>query len=179
MRPPLPYEFMPRVPSFAVESDDIGDGKLMPDEYVYDRFGVSGQDRSPHLRWHGFPPHTRSFGLTCFDPDAPSGSGFWHWVLYDLPANVTELPTGAGAARGTALPAAASGARHARNDYGIPAYGGPAPARGDEPHRYVFAVHALDCERLDVEDEATPAVVGYTMVPRTLARALLTPVFGH
>jgi Raf kinase inhibitor-like YbhB/YbcL family protein len=175
MRAPLPYDFMPSVPSFRLESEDIREGELIPDEHVYDKFGLTGKDRSPHLRWSGFPANTRGFAVTCLDVDVLTGSGFWHWMLYDLPAAVTELPTGAGSA-GAPLPGAA---RHARSDYGDRCYGGPAPAKGDEPHRYVFAVHALDCERLDVEDDATPAVVGYTMMPRTVARALLIPVFGH
>src|SRR5690349_21856841 len=127
MRAPLPYEFMPAVPSFPVESEDLAEGRLMPEEHVYDRLGMSGKDLSPHLRWHGYPAETMSFAVTCFDPDAPTGSGFWHWVLYDLPVTTTELPTGAGSLGGP-LP---KGARHARNDYGTPAYGGPAPAKGD------------------------------------------------
>ena len=166
---------MPQVPTFRLDSDDIIEGELIPDEHVYDRFGLTGKDRSPHLRWSGFPAHTRGFAVTCLDVDVATGSGFWHWVLYDLPATTTELPTGAGSL-GAPLPGRA---RHARSDYGVPAYGGPAPAKGDPPHRYVFAVHAVDCARLDVDDDATPAVVGYTMVPHTLARALLIPVFGH
>jgi Raf kinase inhibitor-like YbhB/YbcL family protein len=175
MRAPLPYEFMPSVPSFTVDSDDLHEGALMADEFVYDKLGMTGKDQSPHLRWHGYPRDTRSFAVTCFDPDAPTGSGFWHWSLYDLPAATTELATGAGSL-GSTLPA---GARHARNDYGTPAYGGPAPAKGDEPHRYVFAVHALDCARLPVDDDATPAVVGYLMQQHTVGRGLLIPVFGH
>ena len=179
MRPPLPYEFMPPVGSFVVTSDDLTEAQLMAHEHVYDQFGLPGKDLPPHLRWSGFPAGTRSFAVTCHDPDVATGSGFWHWMLYDLPATVTELPTGAGAVRGTGLPAGARNARHARNDYGVPAYGGPAPAKGDEPHRYVFAVHAVDRERLDVDDDATPAVVGYHLTQHTLARGLLIPVYGH
>jgi len=175
MRAPLPYEYLPPVPSLVVESDDIRQSEIMADEYIYDRFGLSGKNLSPHLRWHGFPPQTRGFAVTCFDPDVATGSGWWHWMLFDLPADTTELPTGTGSL-GSALPA---GARHARIDSGVPAYAGPAPAKGDPPHRYVFAVHALDCTRLDVDEDASPAVVGYGMVQHTVARGLLVPVFGH
>jgi Raf kinase inhibitor-like YbhB/YbcL family protein len=164
------------VPSFQLVSDDIADGRTMADEFVFDQFGMIGKNQSPHLRWHGYPGATLGFGVTCFDPDAPSTSGFWHWMLYDLPVQTTELASGCGELGGSVLPA---GARHARNDYGTPAYGGPAPTKGEEPHRYLFAVHALDCARLDVDDDATPAVVGHTMTARTLARALVVPVYGR
>ena len=176
-RPPLPYDFMPPVPSFTVESNDVTDGQQMSDAQVFDGFGMTGQNISPHLRWHGFPAETRSFAVTCFDPDAPTGSGFWHLVLLDVPASVTELATGA-ASGDLTVPA---GSFLVRNDYGVKAFGGAAPPKG-EVHRYVFAVHALDVDNLasqGVDSDVSPAVAGFNLRFHTIARGMLIPVYGH
>jgi Raf kinase inhibitor-like YbhB/YbcL family protein len=176
MRPPLPYDFLPRVPSFVLASDDIAHDELMSMAHVYDGFGLDGQNLSPHLRWFGFPPETGSFAVTCLDVDAPTGSGFWHWVLFDIPAGVTELPRGSGSVGAESVP---EGAVHARNDYGDKAYGGAAPPKGDDPHRYVFAVHAVDRPTLGLHTDASAATVGYNLAQHGVARTLLVPTFGH
>lgn len=166
---PDPYDLLPPVPSFTLTSNDVQDGQQMAETHAHD--SVGGGNISPHLAWTGFPAETRGFVVTCFDPDAPTGSGFWHWVVVNLPVTVTTLPRNAGAQNEI------GDAFHVRNDYADPAYGGAAPPPGDRPHRYVFAVHAVDVERLDVTVHDTPAVVGFNLAFRTLARATIRPTY--
>ena len=175
-RPPLPYDFLPPVPSFTVTSDDMADGQRLSEAQVYNGFGVSGGNVSPHLRWEGAPAETQSYVVTCYDPDAPTGSGFWHWVLYDIPGDVTELPMGAGSASMEGLP---KGATHVRNDYGTKDFGGAAPPEGHGDHRYVFAVHALGVDHLEINSDVSPAIVGFMTTFNTLARAVMIPVYGR
>ncbi|WP_062210928.1 YbhB/YbcL family Raf kinase inhibitor-like protein [Streptomyces sp. NBRC 109706] len=164
-RRPLPHDFHPPVASFSVTSPDFQDGGALPEAQVH-----AGGNRSPELSWSGFPEGTASFAVTCYDPDAPTGSGFWHWVLFDIPASVTELPAGAGGADGAGLPA---GAVRVRNDYGTRDFGGAAPPPGDGPHRYVFTVYAVDSEKLGPDENATPAQVGFMLRFHAVGRAQL------
>lgn len=175
-RPPLPYEFLPPVPHLYVTSEDVADEGRLPDAHLADSMGMTGDNLSPHLRWADAPAETQSFAVTCFDPDAPTGSGFWHWVLFDIPASVGELPRGAGSGSMQGLP---EGARHVRNDAGSVGYFGAAPPPGHGEHRYVFAVHALGVPTLGVDESASPALVGFNLTFNTLARGLLVARFGR
>ena len=163
---------LPVVPEFQLNSPEARPREFLP---LWARAaGAGGEDRSPTLSWSGAPAETKSFVVTCFDPDAPTPSGFWHWVLVDLPASVTSLATDAGKEGGSGVP---KGAFHCRSDYGAKAYGGPAPPSGDRPHRYYFVVHALDVERLGVDDNTSPAAVSFTMLGHTLGRAILMATY--
>jgi len=164
---PDPYDLLPAVPSFTLTSTDVTDGEALDEIFAHP--SVGGKNLSPQLAWSGFPETTRGFVVTCYDPDAPTGSGFWHWSLVNVPVSVTELERGA-----DPLP---EGAFCVRNDYGDQNYGGAAPPPGDRPHRYVFAVHALDVDSLDVGPDATPAYVGFNLAFHTVARATIRPTF--
>jgi Raf kinase inhibitor-like YbhB/YbcL family protein len=164
---PDPYELLPQVGSFTVTSTDVTDGRPLSDDHAF-----AGGNKSPQLSWSGFPAETKGFVVTCFDPDAPIVSGFWHWVLVNLPATVTELPTNAGATERLE-----NGGFHVRSDFGTKAFGGAAPPAGDQNHRYYFVVHAIDIEALDVDADASPAYVGFNLAFHTLARAIITPTY--
>ena len=168
---PDPYRLLPEAPSFRVTSADFSDGEKLNLRHVHSSAG--GENVSPQLSWNGAPEQTASYVVTCFDPDAPTPSGFWHWAAVNLPSSVTTLETGAGASDAT-LP---EDAFHVRNDWSTRDYGGAAPPPGDRPHRYYFVVHAVDVPTLDVNTETSPAVVGFNLAFHTLARAIITPTF--
>jgi len=169
---PNPYDLLPKVPSFSLTSEDISEGATLPHVHVGDWAG--GGNQSPHLRWSGFPANTAGFALTCYDPDAPTGSGFWHWAVANIPLSVTELPRGAGNPSGEGLP---PGVVQLKNDAGTVGYVGAAPPKGDRPHRYIFAVHALDVPQLEVGPGATPAFLGFNIVFHVIARATLSATY--
>ncbi len=154
--------------TFTLTSNDITDGGVLPDGQVY-----SKGNTSPHLAWSGAPEGTKSYAVTCFDPDAPTGSGFWHWTAANIPADVTELATGA-SSRG--MPA---GAVQGRTDFGETGYGGAAPPPGHGPHRYIFTVFAVDTERLDVTPDNSGAVFGFNLHFHTLAKASITATYEN
>lgn len=166
--PPDPYTLLPAVGSMTLTSDDVRDGEQLAKDFIAEAAG--GANLSPQLSWSGAPDGTRSYAVTCFDPDAPTPSGFWHWVAVDLPATTTSL------ARGAGLPYPAF---DVRNDAGTTEYFGAAPPEGDMPHRYFFVVHAVDVETLGVDGDASPAVVSFNLAFHTLARGLVVPVYSH
>jgi Raf kinase inhibitor-like protein, YbhB/YbcL family len=169
-----PYDQIARVPSFTVTSTDVQDGAELGAAQASGIFGAGGTDTSPQLSWTGFPPGTKSFAVTVYDPAAPTGSGFWHWAVADIPASTTDLATGAGDNSGSGLPPAAV---QLANDAGLKRYLGAAPPAGSGKHNYFVAVHAVDVESLELGPAATPALLGFNLSGHTLARAVIAPWF--
>src|SRR5437867_13353580 len=165
-----PYDRIGVVPSFALTSTDLRAGQKLARPQVSGLMGAGGEDVSPQLSWSGFPAETTSFAVTVYDPDAPTASGFWHWAVVDIPANVTELPTGAGDDKGSGLP---DGAFQLRNDAGLTRFVGAAPPPGHGRHRYFIVVHAVDVDSLGIPEGASPAFLGFNLLGHTLARATL------
>ncbi len=155
-------------------SQSFNHGDKLPERQVLNTMGYSGENLSPHLAWSEAPAETKSFVITCYDPDAPTGSGWWHWVVANLPATVNELAEGAGTTDGTRLPA---GALQTRTDFGTSGYGGAAPPKG-ESHRYIFTVHALDVAHLDLDAGSSGAMVGFNVHFHSLASASITAHFN-
>ena len=162
--------------AFTLTSPDITPNAVIADEQIFNGFGCAGKNISPALDWSGAPEGTKSFAVSVYDPDAPTGSGFWHWVVVNIPANANTLVKDAGDAKGEGLPA---GALQTRTDFGAPGYGGPCPPKGDKPHRYQFNIFAVDVEKLDVDENASAAFVGFNLHFHTLAKATLTGLYGH
>jgi len=161
---------------FTLTSTDVGEGKAIAMDQVLNGFGCSGANVSPELKWTDPPAATKSFALTVYDPDAPTGSGWWHWVVVDIPAATRELPKGVGKSGTVSLP---GGARQTRTDFGSPGYGGPCPPQGNKAHRYVFTLTALDIDKLPVPDDASGALVGFNVGAHTLAKATITAQYGR
>lgn len=166
---PDPYPLLPPVPSFTVTSTDVTDGAPLDLAQVAEHGNTS-----PQLAWSGAPEGTESFVVTCFDPDAPVVSGFWHWIAVDLPGSTRELPAGAGSSD-SALP----GGFHIRNDGGGLNFMGAAPPQGDQVHRYFFVVHAVGEPSLGVDNSVSPAVVGFNLAFKTLGRAIIHGTYQH
>ena len=173
-----PFARLPVVPNFMVTSTDVSDGRELAPAQMSGIFGIpGGRDASPQLSWSGAPAGTRSYTVTMYDPDAPSGSGFWHWAVADIPASVTELPTGAGEEGADRLPA---GAFQLPNDARLARYIGGAPPPGDGRHRYAIVVDAVDVEhvgQIGVQPDSTPALLGFSIHAggHLLGRAVITP----
>lgn len=158
--------------TFRLYSNDLQSGAKMPELQVFNGMGYQGGNLSPHLTWDGVPAGTKSFAITVFDPDAPTGSGWWHWLVANIPATVTELPQGAGSGK----PGLPKGAIQTRTDFGKAGYGGAAPPQG-ESHRYHFTVHALDVESIPVDEDASGAMVGFNIHFHSLGKATLTVTY--
>ncbi|WP_028591991.1 YbhB/YbcL family Raf kinase inhibitor-like protein [Paenibacillus massiliensis] len=166
-----PYAKIPEVQEFILKSSDITSNQSIPSIHLSGLFGIpGGEDVSPELSWEGAPEGTKSFAVTMYDPDAPTGSGFWHWAVVNIPANVTDLPRNAGIPDGANLP---NGAYQLPNDARTARFIGAAPPAGHGVHRYYFVVHALDVEDIGVGAEATPAFLGFNMFGHTLGRAMI------
>lgn len=161
---------------FTLTSPTIKSGDFLSEEQVFNGFGCSGKNQSPALKWTESPKETKSFAVTVYDPDAPTGSGWWHWVVYNIPANVTEIVKGAGDPTGKRLP---PGAIQGRTDFGTHAFGGACPPQGDKPHRYIFTVHALKIEKIDVQPDSSAAMIGFMIHANSLGKASFTAMYGR
>lgn len=161
---------------FRVTSPTMKEQGVIGNEHVYNGFGCSGHNVSPELRWEQAPKDAKSFAVTVYDPDAPTGSGWWHWVIFNIPPSVTSLTAGAGKSDGGSAP---QGTIQSMTDFGQPGYGGPCPPQGDKPHRYIFTVYALKVDQLPLKKEASGAMVGFYLNQNALAKAFLTATYGR
>jgi Raf kinase inhibitor-like YbhB/YbcL family protein len=161
---------------FTLTSPQLHPGGRMAQAQVYKGFGCTGQNISPALHWSGEPAGTKSFAVTVYDPDAPTGSGWWHWVIFNIPAGVHELKENAGHPEaGLAPPGSVQG----RTDFGQAGYGGACPPSGDKPHRYIFTLYALDKGKLDPGPNASAAMIGFYLHQHALAKTSLTVKYSH
>ena len=161
--------------ALSLTSPDIAPGATIASEQVFNGFGCAGGNVSPALSWSGAPAGTKSFALSVYDPDAPTGSGFWHWVVFNIPADVAVLAKGAGDPKGAVAP---KGAVQSRTDFGAPCYGGPCPPKGDAPHHYHFTIFAVDTDKLGPDENASAAFVGFNLHFHTLAKAEFVGLYG-
>lgn len=171
-----PYAALPALPALSVTSESIVDGAELPVAQRSGIMGAGGEDVSPQLSWSGAPEGTKSYAVTCFDPDAPTASGFWHWAVANIPASVTSLAAGVGDGAEGSLP---EGALTLNNDAGLPRYVGAAPPAGHGPHRYIYVVHAVGQEKLDLPATATPAYLGFNLFGAAIARGAITATYAQ
>ena len=160
--------------NFTLESKDLS-GQLTARQ-VFSGFGCSGKNISPSLKWVDAPKDTKSFAVTVYDPDAPTGSGWWHWVMFNIPADIHQLKEDAGNPANGSAP---KGSIQSVTDFGMPGFGGACPPEGDTPHRYVFTVYALDVEKLDLNEKTPPAMVGYFLNQHFISKASLITYYGR
>jgi Raf kinase inhibitor-like YbhB/YbcL family protein len=162
--------------TFTLESAEVRPGATIAAAQVYKGFGCDGGNVSPSLAWKNAPAGTKSFAVTMYDPDAPTGSGWWHWIVFNIPPDVTSLSVGVGNPASGQTP---KGAVQSRTDFGKPGYGGPCPPQGDKPHRYIFSVYALKVDKIDADDNASGAMVGFMLNANKLDKASFTATYGR
>lgn len=161
---------------FQLSSPTIKPNSTLTADQVFNGFGCTGKNISPELVWSNAPAGTKSFALTVYDPDAPTGSGWWHWVAYNIPASTTKIAAGAGTVDGKNLPA---GTEQGRTDFGSTGFGGACPPVGDKPHRYIFTLHALGTDKLEIPEDATAALVGYMINANRIGQTSFTAYYGR
>ncbi len=161
---------------FQLTSPTIKHKGMIGKAHVFDGFGCTGDNVSPELRWNNAPKGTKSFAVTMYDPDAPTGSGWWHWVIFNIPPDISALAAGAGKPGG---PGAPQRAVQSMTDFGEPGYGGPCPPAGHKAHRYIFTVYALKADQLSLKPQASGAMVGYYLNHNTLAKASFTGLYSR
>lgn len=164
--------------NMTLQSEEISDGATIKDEQVANVFGCKGGNKSPSLSWSGAPSDAKSFAITVYDPDAPTGSGFWHWVVFNIPAGTAAIPKNAGSVKAKLMP---KGAIQSRTDFGTDGYGGPCPPQGDKPHHYIFTVYAVDEDKLQFakDHNVSAAVVGFELHFHSKAKGTLTATYGR
>lgn len=167
---------VPASAEILVSSEAMPDGSVLKNTQVFNGFGCSGDNISPDISWTKGPDGTKSYALTVYDPDAPTGSGWWHWVVYNLPSDTLSLPLGAGSASGAKLPA---GTVQGTTDFGKPGFGGACPPAGDTPHRYIVTVYALGTEKIEVPADSTAAMVGFMIHATMLDKGTLTATYSR
>ena len=162
--------------AFTLQSPQVKPNSTIAEAQVFKGFDCEGGNISPALNWSNAPAGTKSFALTVYDPDAPTGSGWWHWVMFNIPADVTSLPLGVGNPASGQTP---KGAVQSKTDFGKPGYGGPCPPTGDKPHRYIFTVYALKVAKIDADENASGALVGYMLNANKFDKASFTATYGR
>lgn len=172
----LALNSMATAAEFQLTSPTIKPESTLGIDQVFNGFGCTGNNISPELVWKNAPEGTKSFALTVYDPDAPTGSGWWHWVVYNLTATTDKLAAGVGTADGNKLPA---GSLQGRTDFGAPGFGGACPPVGDKAHRYIFTLHALKTDKIEVPADATAALIGYMINANRIAQTSFTAYYGR
>lgn len=172
---------------FSLGSNSISEGKMIEMKHVFNSFGCKGNNLSPELHWSNPPAGTKSFALTVYDPDAPTGSGWWHWTVFNIPANIRELREGEkftpykkmDPATKKEVQISFGSVGQGRTDFGKPGYGGPCPPEGDQPHRYIFTLYAIKQDKLQLDKDSSGAMVGFTLNANMISKQSLTATFGR